>query len=49
MPCTRSLPLHMCPLQVKNKMSLESFRRNLRGVNENQDFPEVGGGVEDHL
>lgn len=26
-------------LQVKNKMSLESFRRNLRGVNDNTDFP----------
>ncbi|KAF5842997.1 hypothetical protein DUNSADRAFT_3125 [Dunaliella salina] len=25
--------------QVKNKMSLESFRRNLRGVNEGADFP----------
>ena len=25
---------------MKNKMSLESFRRNLRGVNENTDFPE---------
>lgn len=25
--------------QVKNRMSLESFRRNLRGVNENSDFP----------
>ena len=47
-----------CPLsQVKNKMSLESFRRNLRGVNENTDFPieflddifysivKVGGGL----
>ncbi len=27
------------PLQVKNKMSIDSFRRNLRGVNENTDFP----------
>ena len=25
--------------QVKNRMSLESFRRNLRGVNDNTDFP----------
>ena len=25
--------------QVKNRMTLESFRRNLRGVNENTDFP----------
>ena len=25
--------------QVKNKMSLESFRRNLRGVNDGADFP----------
>lgn len=26
--------------QVKTKMTLEAFRRNLRGVNDGQDFPE---------
>ncbi len=35
-----NLAQHASGVQVKNKMSLESFRRNLRGVNENTDFPE---------
>lgn len=38
-PCSRCFVYFAPSLQVKNKMSLESFRRNLRGVNDNTDFP----------